>query len=126
MHTINLSSSEWRLMNALWQSSPRTITQLVGQLKDETGWTKHTIITMLNRLEAKGAVAHSAGQRAKQFYPLIDQKEAQVEETQNLLARLYNGSLGLMLNTLTQQNELSQTDIDELYAILKQAEKRLK
>ena len=53
--TISLSDSEWKLMNRLWEQ-PRTIMELTAALKDETGWGKNTVITMLSRLEAKGAV----------------------------------------------------------------------
>lgn len=37
-------------------SAPRTITQLTAALREDAGWDKHTAITMLSRLEAKGAV----------------------------------------------------------------------
>ena len=55
---IDLSNSEWKLMNRLWQTAPMTITELTAALKEETGWSKNNIITMLSRLEAKGAVRH--------------------------------------------------------------------
>ena len=67
MQTVNLSDNEWKLMNLLWADAPRTITELVYQLKEDTGWSKHTVISMLSRLEAKGAVRHEEGARAKQF-----------------------------------------------------------
>ena len=53
---VNLSSSEWKLMKPLWEQPPRTIMELTAALRTETGWTKNTVITMLSRLEAKGAV----------------------------------------------------------------------
>ena len=55
---VNLSDSEWKLMNRLWEQSPRTIMDLTASLKEDTGWSKNTVITMLARLEAKGAVRH--------------------------------------------------------------------
>ena len=58
---INLSDSEWKLMNHLWRRQPQTITELTAALKADTGWSKNTVITMLSRLEAKGAVRHEAG-----------------------------------------------------------------
>ena len=122
MQTVNLSDNEWKLMNLLWADAPRTITELVYQLKEDTGWSKHTVISMLSRLEAKGAVRHEEGASAKQFYPAIDPEGTKIRETQSFLERLYNGSLGLMLNTLVQEREISKEEIDELYAILKKAE----
>ena len=69
---VELSAGEWKLMNQLWQNRPPgTITQLVADLADDTGWSKHTVITMLNRLEAKGAVRHEEGGRAKEYYPAV-------------------------------------------------------
>ena len=123
---VSLSDGEWKLMNQLWRESPRTITELVAQLREETGWSKHTVISMLSRLEAKGAVRHEEGARAKQFYPAIDPEDTRSRETRSFLQRLYQGSLGLMVNTLVRENELSQEEIEELRAILKKAEEEKK
>ena len=41
---IDLSNSEWKLMNRLWQTAPMTITELTAALKEETGWSKKCII----------------------------------------------------------------------------------
>lgn len=76
MANIPLSDGEWKLMNQLWGKSPATITQLTERLAPETGWTKHTIITMLSRLEKKGAVAHRENGRAKEFWSVLDQADA--------------------------------------------------
>ena len=58
---IDLSNSEWKLMNRLWQTSPMTITELTAALREDTGWSKNTVITMLSRLEGKEAVRHEEG-----------------------------------------------------------------
>ena len=122
MDVIRLSDSEWLLMNALWDHSPRTITQLVEQLREDTGWSKHTVITMLSRLEAKSAVRHEEGERAKQFYPILDRAATQRQETRSFLSRLYGGSLKLMVNTLVGDTRLSDEDLAALDALLKKAE----
>ena len=122
MDVIRLSDTEWLLMNALWDHSPRTITQLVEQLREDTGWSKHTVITMLSRLEAKGAVRHEEGERAKQFYPILDRAATQRQETRSFLSRLYGGSLKLMVNTLVGDTRLSDEDLAALDALLKKAE----
>ena len=66
---IDLSNSEWKLMNRLWQTAPMTITELTAALREDTGWSKNTVITMLSRLEGKEAVRHEEGQRAKLYFP---------------------------------------------------------
>ena len=57
MVNVNLSDGEWKIMNLLWEKE-RTITELTNDLQEETGWDKHIIITMLNRMEKKGAVSY--------------------------------------------------------------------
>ena len=82
---INLSDGEWKLMNRLWEHSPMTITELTGALREETGWSKHTVITMLSRLEAKGAVYYEEGPRAKRYFAALAREDAARTETENFL-----------------------------------------
>ena len=118
---VNLSDSEWKLMNHLWDHAPRTIMELTAAVKDETGWSKNTVITMLSRLEAKGAVTHDEGGRAKRYAPLLRREDAARAETENFLSKVYGGSLGLMVSNLVEAKALSEADIAELSAILEQA-----
>ena len=118
---ITLSDGEWKLMNRLWEG-PATITALTEGLREETGWQKNTVITMLSRLEKKGAVRHEDGGRAKVFYPAMDRSEACRRETKGLLDRLYGGSLGLLMSTLLADEDLSGETLEELDAVLRRAE----
>lgn len=67
--SITLSAGEWRIMERLWERSPRTLTELVRELGPETGWSKSTIVTMVGRLEGKGALTYTEGGRARQYAP---------------------------------------------------------
>ena len=118
---ITLSDGEWKLMNRLWDDAPRTITELVAALREETGWSKNTVITMLGRLEAKGAVRHEEGQRAKLYYPVTDREDAARTETESFLYKVYGGSLGLMMSAMVDSRRLTPEDIAELSAILEKA-----
>ena len=118
---INLSDSEWKQMNCLWSRSPRTITELSAALRTDTGWSKNTVITMLSRLEAKGAVRHEEGERAKRYFPVIDRRDAARAETESFLGKVYGGSLGLMMSAMVESRQLTESDIAELSAILEKA-----
>ncbi|MCM1262208.1 MAG: BlaI/MecI/CopY family transcriptional regulator [Butyrivibrio sp.] len=124
MKNVNLSDGEWKIMNVLWEQGERTITELTAHLQGETGWDKHIIITMLGRLEKKGAVAFKVNGRAKQFYPLISRNEASIRETRGFLNKVYKGSIGMMVNAMVADEALSKEDIAQLYEILEQAEKK--
>lgn len=118
-----LSESEWKIISALWAEEPQTIMQLCTKLKEETGWSKNTVITLLKRMEAKNAVAYEYSDGAKHYYSLFKRGDVAVTETESFLKRIYEGSLGLMINSLVEQKALSKEEISELYDILKRAEK---
>ena len=118
MKQISLSDNEWKLMGRLWERSPRTITELTADLREETGWSKNTIITMLSRLEAKGAVRHEEGARAKAYYPAVDRETAARAETESFLGKVYGGSLRLLVSAMVESRALTEEDLAELSAIL--------
>lgn len=119
---ISLTEAEWAVMECLWEKSPRTGRETVAWLDRKMGWTRSTTLTMLRRLEAKGAVAGDTDGELKTFRPLIAREEVAVQETENLLDRVYQGSLSLLVSSLTKKQSLPQSEIDELYAILREME----
>lgn len=117
----NLSAGEWKLMKQLWTRSPMTVRELTDAMREETNWTRNTIITMLSRLEAKGAVGCRQGEPARRYYPLLEQKDAARTETKSFLDRVYGGRVGLMMSAMVESRRLSESDIAELSAILDRA-----
>ena len=118
---VSLSNMEWKLMNQLWESAPMTLMQLTRALAPDTGWTKHTVITMLTRLENKEAVRWEQVGRTRHYFPVISREEARREETAGFLDRVYGGRLGLMVNALVEDHALTKEDVDELREILRRA-----
>lgn len=119
---LTLTEAEWTVMECLWEKSPRTGRETVAWLDQKMGWTRSTVLTMLRRLEAKGAVAGDTEGEVKTFRPLIAREDVAVRETENLLERAYKGSLSLLVSSLTRKQSLPQNEIDELYAILREME----
>lgn len=118
---IQLSNYEWKIMDLIWEHEPQTITRLTKALETDTGWSKHTVITYLKRLEAKGAVRHEEGkgERAKRYYACISRTDAQLQEIDSFLGKVFSGNLGLMINTMVKEEKLSDEEIDELVKLLK-------
>lgn len=122
----SLSNSEWHIMENLWEESPKTATQLIKAMEEETGWAKSTTKTVLKRMEQKGCIAYREGERAREYYPLLKRDEVVESETSSFINRIYNGSLGLMVNTLVKKQEISDQEMEELYQIIKEARKKKK
>jgi BlaI family penicillinase repressor len=64
--------------------------------------------------------------RGIKIITLLTREEVTAHETTSLLQRAYNGSIGMLISAMAHRNDLTKADIDELYAVLKDAEDALK
>ena len=118
-HSVTLSQSEWYVMEALW-SGPKTLMELVKELQDSAGWAKSTVTTMVRRMEEKALITYEQEGRTKIFRAAVEREDVVAAETDSLLSRAYHGSARLLMNTLISQNQLTKSDIEELYAMLQE------
>ncbi len=121
---VGLSNNEWYIMEYLWEDPPKTATQIIRAMEQETGWAKSTTKTMLRRLEQKGCIAYREGEKAREYYAVVKREEVVESETNSFLNRIYNGSLGLLVNTLVKRQEISDAEMEELYRIIKEAKEK--
>ena len=119
---INLTAAEWSVMECLWEKSPRTGREVTQYLEEKSGWNRSTTLTLLSRLEAKGAVTGNSEGSKKTFSAALKREDAAMHETEDFLSRVYHGSLSMMVSSLTKKQALPQTEIDKLYAMLKELE----
>ena len=120
MAHIPLSDGEWKLMNQLWGKSPATITQLTERLAPETGWSKHTVISLLKRMCQKGSAEVIPDTHPMQYRALLPRKEAVRQETRSVLRKAFGGRGALLIQALVEQEELTQAEIDGLLRELEQ------
>ena len=117
-----LSDSEWKIIELMWDRGPMSMMDVTRALADDTGWNKATVMTLMKRMESKGALSHFDGEKAMYFYPLIEKQDAALEETKTFLNKVYKGKIGLMISNLIKQEALSEEEIEELHRILKEGE----
>lgn len=118
-----LTAAEWHLMECLWEKSPRTGREATEYLAQHAGWSRSTTLTMLRRMTDKGLIACAEAGGVKVYSPLLARNDAALRTTEDFLHRVYHGSVSMMMSAITQKQALSRQEIDELYAILRQAEK---
>ena len=119
---INLTEAEWNVMECLWERSPQTGREVTLQLEEKAGWNRSTTLTLLSRLEAKGAVSSGREGSKKTFRAALRREDAVMHETEDFLSRMYKGSLSLLVSSMTKKKPLSRKEVDELYAMLKELE----
>ena len=119
-----LTPTEWHLMECLWEESPRTGREAVEYMKEHVGWSRSTTLTMLRRMSEKGMIDCREENGMKAYAPLIPRDAAVQRETDSFLSRVYQGSVSTLVNAITKKQKLSKAEIDELYAIIRQAEEQ--
>ena len=117
---ISLTQAEWSVMECLWAAGPLTGREVTQRMEKACGGSRSTTLTLLSRLEAKGALESVPAEKGpKVFSPLLRREDAALGETKDFLDRVYQGSLSLMVSALTKKQALSREELDELYELLK-------
>lgn len=119
---VNLTVAEWNVMELLWEKAPQTAMQLAAQLHDRVGWAKSTSMTMLSRMEKKDLLTCSGSEKPRRYATAIRREDAVRRETRSFMQRVYRGSIGMMMSSLVEQQELTKEEINQLYAVLKKVE----
>ena len=112
-------------MECLWEHAPRTGREAVEYMKEHMGWSRSTTLTMLRRMSEKSLISCTEGE-VLLYSPLIRREDAVLHETHSFVERVYKGSVSMMLSAMTEKQELSRQEIDELYDILRRAEEKNK
>ena len=124
MREETLTPNEWYVMECVWNKKQCTGREAVEYLQKNAGWSRSTTLTMLRRMTEKGMIACEQKDGLLVYSPLIDKNDATQRETDSFLSRVYHGSVSMLVSAIAKKQSLSQKELDELYAILKEAERR--
>lgn len=114
----NISDSEWRIMEVVWDMSPVSASEIVQALIDDTNWNPKTIHTLIRRLVAKGALTAKKGNTYYLYSASISQSECIKKESTTFIEKYFKGSFNMMITNFINHENLSEKDIDELQKLL--------
>lgn len=114
---INISESEWMVMEYLWKNPLTTISE-VRKALSSTGWSDSTIKTLVRRLVSKKAIAINDEGAVFRYYPLISQQECRLKETKSFINRVYDGSVSMLVTNLAADSNLTEKETEELLSLI--------
>ena len=114
---INISESEWMVMEYLWKNPLTTISEIRKALSS-TGWSDSTIKTLVRRLVSKKAIAINDEGAVFRYYPLISQQECRLKETKSFINRVYDGSVSMLVTNLAADSNLTEKETEELLSLI--------
>jgi len=98
-----LGEREMDIMQALWKLGQATVAEARQELLREGLEIAYTTLqTMLNRLEAKGAVARDSSDRAHRYRPLLKEPATMTAAIKRLADRFFGGSVEKLATHLVE------------------------
>jgi BlaI family transcriptional regulator, penicillinase repressor len=85
-----------------------------------------TVLTILRTLEEKGYVAHEQEGRAHRYGATVEHDVARRSALQALTRRFFEGSKGLLLAHLVDDDKLSDEEIERIRGLLRRRSKSKK
>ena len=117
MNIPKLYDAEYKFACIIWELGPINSTELVKVCMDRLGWKKSTTYTVLKKLCERGILQnHDAVVSA-----LVERGQVQKYESEELLARTFDGSVSTFLATFLQDRKLTKDEADELGRMIKEA-----
>lgn len=107
-----LFDSEAKVMEILWREGPLPAKEISLIAADSIGWNKNTTYTVIKKLEAKGFIRRD--EPGFVCTPLISEKDIRKNETSSLLTRFFGGSRKALFSALIEDEELSDSEVEEL------------
>ena len=118
--TVKLFDSELKVMNVLWKEGDATAKHISDVLKDETGWNMNTTYTLIKRCISKGAIERS--EPNFMCHALIPREKVQIAETNELLGKMFDGSVDKLFAALISSKQLSKEEIEKLKKMVAELE----
>lgn len=116
-----LPDSELELMMIIWDmGAPITRTEIEERLPAERRISSTTVLSFLTRLQEKGFVQVQKIGRNNVYEALISKEEYLRAESRSIWKRLYQGSVKNFMTALSDGEELSDQDLEELQEFLNQ------
>jgi BlaI family transcriptional regulator, penicillinase repressor len=111
----DVSDAEREILRVLWEGGPGTVRDVQDRLVDtKSGWQRSTVITLLQRLEAKGYVDSDKSSHAFVFRAVVSRDDLVHQRMRELADELCDGRAAPLLLSFAQRQKFSAAEIEEL------------
>ncbi len=115
-----ISEAEFEVMRIIWKHAPISTNEIIEKLSPTSSWSPKTIQTLIKRLTTKKAITYEKESRVFVYTPLVAESEYVDQESNSFLKKFYGGNISAMLSAYLENDRLSDSEIDDLRALLDQ------
>ena len=114
-----LPEAELELMMIIWEAKePISRMEIEEKLDGAKEVVASTLLTLLSRLEKRGFVGREKRGKVNYYTALVPQEQYLKVEGQNMLQKMFRGSLSNFVTALYTGEKLSKQDLEELKSFL--------
>lgn len=117
--TLELTRAELEIMQILWKIEKGFVNDILEAMPEPKP-AYNTVSTIVRILEKKEFVSHIAFGKSHQYYPIIDHKTYTKGFMASVLENFFGGSIGNMVNFLSDDKQISANEADEIIKMLTQ------
>lgn len=122
-----LLDSEWTILRAMWGKKPQTMHEIIVSVqaaKPETDWQYKTYHSYLRIMVDKGLIGYEEkNRRDKLYFPVITREQALKSESETLLSRISEDSMGSLVVMMAESGRLTAKDRKELLELAERLER---
>jgi BlaI family transcriptional regulator, penicillinase repressor len=119
----SLTYPEWKVMTALWEKEPQTLSEVIKTMGDKMGWSYRTYASYLNKLCEKELADFEARGRDKLYFAAVGREECIRAESRSLIKKVSEKSTKELLICMIEESGLSPQDHQELIDLLDELSK---
>jgi predicted transcriptional regulator len=110
-----LPDAEFDIMKVVWANEPPITTNIVmQQLGNEREWKAQTTISLMLRLVERGFLRTEKNGKERTYFPMVEKDDYLKFETGNFIKQFHDNSFLNLVNTMYNDETLTDEDIDEL------------
>ena len=123
----SLGENELDLLKMLWEHGPGTVREInAWSRRQGRRWAYTTVLTMLQRLEAKGFVSSDKSGMAHVFRPMVTRDKLLRRRLKDLANELCGGIATPLMLALVEQQRFTPAEISQFRQLLDQLENKKK
>jgi len=120
---MKLSKAEEQLMEIIWKLKRGFFKEIMDNYAEPKPAIT-TIVTLLKRMQKKGAVAYDLFGNSRQYYPLIPKEDYFKKQMNGIVKDFFGNSALQFASFFTTSGSLSAKELEELKKIVEQEIKR--
>ncbi len=114
-----ISAAEWLIMECLWTNGPMYMADIVSALKEQTEWSRTTVLTLASRLEKKEFIGTERSSKAYLYVPIVSRKLAVMDRLEQFVKETFAGDYYPLARLIAESSKLSIAEEKKLRARFK-------